>query len=105
MAKKAKRNLASATDYGALDTLNKDTWVVQVKGNECGRSRYIMDQLNNFNLDPWKFHAAQFNTRDEANDWLTANDLNEKYKEHTLIAVQFKNAWYEKIKEKYLKKD
>lgn len=69
----------------------KTKFVVQVGGTGMGRARYVTPAMT---LDPWRFHADQFETREQA------QALVDKVKEElggdlTIKIVPFVGAWYE----------
>jgi ribosomal protein L12E/L44/L45/RPP1/RPP2 len=76
-----------------LDGTSK--WVVKVTGAGMGRSRYVMEDGT---LDPWKFHARQFATRQEAESWMFSLSLDGQ-----LTVAKFAKAWHEPIPAKYAK--
>jgi hypothetical protein len=67
-------------------------YIYKVTGPNCGRSRYI---TRKHTLDAWKFHALQFDTKEEATAKLdlykAALPLNK------VEVLAFENAWFEQL--------
>lgn len=82
--------VAEATEPKA-PRVKKTKFVVQVTGTGMGRARYVTPSQQ---LDPWRFHADQFEKREDAQKLAdeTKADLAEGL---TVQVVPFVGAWYE----------
>lgn len=69
----------------------KTVWVVKVTGEGAGRGRYLMQDGT---MDPWRFHAHQYETKEQAIDAIGEMMIPEGQKYEP---CKFENSWKEEV--------